>query len=265
MKCKIAICFFLVFSLTVSFAYAGEWVSFKGTSKSGDPFILKGILTKPKGQGPFPAIVMLHGASGIQGIQGSEKHLDIWANRFATWGYVSLLVDSFGPRSKSDISGDPLVISAQKRSQDAHDAKSYLNELSFVNRNQIAISGWSHGGWTVLHAIDDATFIKNRRDPFRAAIAFYPHCDIPLRNLNAPLLILIGELDDWLPAAMCRLWMPSGNTTPETILKVYPEAYHGFDIEGIDISKHGHRILYNRAAAEDAIEQVENFLAKYLK
>jgi len=58
--------------------------------------------------------------------------------------------------------------------------------------------------------------------------------------------------------------MPSGKTTHEIILKVYPQAYHGFDFE-VDTSKEGHRLLYNQAAANDAIEQVRNFLAKYLK
>jgi len=220
MKSKIALSGFLLFLLTASFAQAtGEWITFKGASKSGDPFILKGILTKPKGQGPFPAVVMLHGVSGIE---WSQKYLDKWSKRLADWGYVSLQVDSFGPRGESDISDNPLLIPARYRRQDAHDAKAYLSELSFVNRNQVAIMGWSHGGWAVLYAIDNTLPFQNRGDPFRSAIAFYPHCDIPLDSLDAPLLILAGELDDRGPAERCRQRIPSGETTHEIILKVYP-------------------------------------------
>lgn len=262
MKSKMAISLLLVFFVTASFAYAGEWVTFKAASKSGEAFMLKGILTKPKGDGTFPAVVMMHGASGIEGM---GKYLDIWSQRLAGWGYISLLVDSFGPRGESDISGNPMSMSPQLRAQDAHDAKSYLAGLSFVKRNQIALMGWSHGGWTVLHAIDEATSIQNRGDPFRLAIAFYPYCDVALRGLNAPLLILSGELDDWCPAQMCFLRIPSGKTPHEIILKIYPQAYHCFDYEGIDTSKEGHRLLYNAAAAGDANEQVKNFMVKYMK
>jgi dienelactone hydrolase len=264
MKCKTAISFFLVLFVAASFAYAEEWATFKGSSKTVDSFTLKGILEKPQGQGPFPAVVMLHGCSGIEGM---KKYLDTWAKRLASWGYVSLLVDSFGPRGESDIcTGDrPFLIPPQLRAQDAHDAKSYLTGLPFVNRNQIALMGWSHGGWTTLFAIDETIPIQNRGDPFRCAIAFYPYCSTYLRNLNAPLSILIGELDDWCPAQMCFLRMPSGKTTHEAALKIYPQAYHCFDFEGIDTSKNGHRLLYNPEAAKDAIEQVRNSLAQYLK
>jgi len=160
----------LVFFVTASFAYSGEWVTFKGHSETGDELSLKGILNKPQGQGPFSAVVMLHGCSGIEGITKTRD--DIWAQRLASWGYVSLQVDSFGPRGKSDICASVFLIPPQLRAQDAHDAKSYLAELPFVNRNQIALMGWSHGGWTTLFAIEN-DFIENRGDPFRLAIAHF--------------------------------------------------------------------------------------------
>lgn len=73
MKYKTLFIFLIVFSVTVSLADAGEWVTFKSVSKSA-AFELKGILTKPEGEGPFPAIVMLHGAGGIE---GGGKYLEI--------------------------------------------------------------------------------------------------------------------------------------------------------------------------------------------
>jgi dienelactone hydrolase len=124
--------------------------------------------------------------------------------------------------------------------------------------------GWSHGGWTTISVVD-----QKSEDPFRLAIAFYPYCNRTLIGFNAPLLILIGEKDDWTPAGMCTSRMGSVQTGHEVILKVYPDAYHGFDGEGLDMvaAGHdgGHRMLYNRAAAADAIIQVRTFLAKHLK
>lgn len=263
MKRKIVISFLLAFFVAASFAYAEEWVTFKGSSKTGDPVMLKGILEKPQGQGPFPAVVLLHACKGIEGI--GKRYYDIWAKRLASWGYVSLLVDTHGSRGESDLCGRGSLIPGSVRVQDAYDAKSYLAGFPFVNRNQIALMGWSQGGWTVLFAIDGTIPIQDRGDAFRCAIAFYPYCNNDLRDLNAPLLILIGELDDWTPAQMCDSRMPSGKTTHETILKVYPKTYHCFDFEGIDSTEQGHRLLYNPAAADNAIEQVKKFLGKYAK
>lgn len=178
---------------------------------------------------------------------------------------MSLLVDSFSPRGETDIAGNVFVIPPQTRAQDAHDAKSYPNGLSFVKPNQIAIMGWSHGGWSILCAVNDLINIENRGEPFRLAIAFYPYCDAPLWNLNAPILILAGELDDWCPAKMCQQEMPSEKSKHEAILKIYPEATHCFDFEGIDTTKLGHRLLYNAVATDDAIMQVRNFLIKYIE
>jgi len=254
----------LVIGIMIS-AAAADTVTFKGMSATGGgkPIMLTGNLTKPQGEGPFPAVVMLHGCLGMGWY---EKYFGIWARRIASWGYVSLQVDSFGPRGESDICGADRIstIPTPMRAQDAHDAKSYLAGLPFVDRNQIALMGWSHGGWSVLSAIDETISIQNRGDPFRVAIAFYPYCAVPLRGFNAPLMILIGELDDWTQPELCQLRMPSGKTAHEIILKVYPEAYHCFDFEGLDTYVSGHRLLYNPKATSNAIQQVRKFLAKHL-
>ena len=67
--------------------------------------------------------------------------------------------------------------------------------------------GWSQGGATTLSVID-----QKRDDPFRSAVAIYPYCNRMLFDLNAPLLILIGEKDDWTPDNMCSMRMRSGQT-----------------------------------------------------
>ncbi len=261
MKSKIAFISFLIFYISTSIIYSGEWVAFKSLTKSTG-FELKGILTKPTGQGPFPAVVMLHGAGGIE---SEGKSLDIWAQRIADWGYISLLVDSFTPRGESNITDNVSAISARTRAQDAYDAKSYLNGLPFVKKNQIAIMGWSHGGWSLLRAGDNLMHMEDRGEPFQLGVAFYPYCDISLKNLNTPILILAGELDDWCPVEMCQSGMPSEKGKHEVILKIYTEATHCFDYVGIDKTINGHRLLYNPSATNDAIKQVKKYLGKYLQ
>src|SRR5215510_16543266 len=50
----------------------------------------------------FPAIVLLHGCGGLYTQRGqlTGRHRD-WAQRFAAWGFVALLVDSLGRSAPS--------------------------------------------------------------------------------------------------------------------------------------------------------------------
>lgn len=87
--------------------------------------------------------------------------------------------------------------------------------------------------------------------------------------MNAPLLILIGEVDDWTPASRCVAMMPKGKTYSEVMLKVYPGAFHGFDTLEANYNARGsrgmHHIQYQAEADADSITQVKGFLEKHLK
>lgn len=255
----------LLWVTIASISHSSETVTIKGTgtTSEGNPLMLTGKLKKPAGEGPFPAVICLHGCGGI------SKRDHTWAERLSSWGYVTLQVDSFKPRGQTNICTHPKLIPPEVRAQDAHDGKRFLSELSFVNSEKIGVMGWSHGGSTTLYAVNPKIPIENKGLPFRVAIAFYPFCDLPLTGLDAPLLILSGSYDDWTPPEKCSQMMPSKKSFPEVVLKIYPKAYHGFDSEGVDRyvqgSRSTHRVLYNPSAAEDAIIRVKDFLEKYLK
>lgn len=220
-------------------------IRFKGTGVSSgrEQLILTGKLIRPQGNGPFPAIVLLHTSTGI------GTHDDIWAKRLATWGYVSLQVDSFAPRAVANTVMDRDLVPGPVRAQDAYDAKSYLDGLPFVDRKRIAVIGWSHGGWATLHAV----FSQNPSAPFKAAIAFYPICDVPpLEATRTPLLILTGDRDANMPEDCVLRSAGFKKEHPEVILRIYPGEGHFFD-------------WCDTKAAADAIIQVKDFLAKYLK
>lgn len=242
---------------TVSFQSSAAIAPFGGGTLS-----LAGRLKKPDGVGPFPAVVLLHGCGGI-----SPKRDRRWAERLAGWGYVALQVDSFRPRGLSSVctySGHDATDILRQRVTDAYDAKRYLAGLSFVDRSRIAVMGWSHGGTTTLEML-----FRETDDPFRAAVAFYPRCARMLARLNAPLLILIGEADDWTPAGRCVEKMPKEQAVSEVTLKLYPGAFHGFDVVDANRNVRGsrgmHHIQHHPEAEKDSIIRVEAFLGKYLK
>lgn len=249
MSLQIVIATFMVI-ITVTPAFSSEMVSIKGARQ--DTVIAR--LTKPEGKGTFPAIILLHGAIGF------DQHYEDWAARLASWGYVALLLDGFGSRGLSSLSDPPSTL--------AHDichAKSYLSGLPFVDPQRIGVIGWSQKGSAALATLCVRFSSLQKEHPFRAVVTFYPYCFRALADFDFPLLILIGELDDKCPVTLCMERMPSKRTENEVILKVYPRAFHGFDVVGIDTSYMDHRYRYNPTAAVDSIIQVKTFLAKHLK
>lgn len=254
MKKKIMMSILLPFLVGVTLAYAGESVTFKGASNKSDSFMLKGILTKPQGKGPFPAIVMLPPGKGF--LEGHQK----WMEQFINWGYVALRVETMSSRGLSSVfdSFGLMVIDPRDAAQDAYDAKKYLLGLPFVDGNRIVIIGWAFGGWAVISVVDPTKPFQNRDKPFKAAVSFYPVCDQPLTGFDAPLLILHAELDTWHPVRMCKITKGTKGGH-EITLKIYPGTYMLFDIGGKDQS------AYDPVATVDAIEQTKNFLAKHLK
>jgi dienelactone hydrolase len=224
--------------------------------------MLTGRLKKPSGNGPFPAVVLLHGCGGVQ-----PKRDHRWAERLVSWGYVTLQVDSLKPRGISSVctlAGRESADMLAQRVIDAYDAQHFLAGLPFVNKKRIAVMGWSNGGATTLNAL-----YTKRDDPFHAAIAMYPSCRKSLEDLNAPLLILIGEKDDWTPSERCVSMMPSGKSNFEVTLQVYPDAYHAYDSIGkprevMGSRGNSHHLEHNPVAEQDSIVRVRDFLEKYL-
>src|SRR5690242_8252382 len=150
---------------------------------------LQGLLRRPAGAGPFPAIVLLHSCNG------NWKRLDErWGRQIAPWGYVTLTVDSFGPRGIDSSCGNG---SPADMAFDAYRALDFLVRQHAVDPARVAVLGFSQGGWLALSSVEQGVVEHSSRHKFRAAAAFYPNCRTIQGNLTVPALIMIGELDDW--------------------------------------------------------------------
>lgn len=185
-----------------------------------------------------PAIVLLHGCGGLYTPSGqlTSRHRD-WAQRFAQWGFVTLLVDSLGPRKLGSLCAlkDRPIQPWEERTRDAYAALDYLTSRPDVDPQQVFVMGWSHGGSTVTGVVRANAPGRRTEGPhFKAAIAYYPGCERPLRQQRyqptIPLLIQHGAADDWTSAAPCQTLattLQQQGVAVRTI--VYPEAHHGFD------------------------------------
>lgn len=130
-----------------------------------------------------------------------------------------------------------------ERLEDAFAARRYLSSLAFVDTSRIGLVGWGHGGTTALMAWaqDDRVAAQVGRQnlaasgPFAAVVAYYPYClDMNVRSASAPLLILIGEDDDFCPATLCMSLVPHATKLGrDASIKIYPGATAAFDsLEG---------------------------------
>ena len=208
------------------------------TSADAQRTLISGLLLKPKGERPHSAVIMLHGCSGMLTRSGKlKKRPTFWSRWLAARGYLVLLADSFTPRGLNSICKIKKrpVKPDRERPYDAYGALQYLQSRPDVRPDRIFLMGWSNGAMTLLWTIkaDAPARPAGLSDDFRAAIAFYPGC-VKLSKTGyqakIPVLLQLGEADDWTPAKPCLGLMAAANQKGSAMrADVHPNAYHNFD------------------------------------
>ncbi len=257
---------------------------------SSSPAPLRAFLFRPDGAGRHPAVVMVHGCGGAYGKDGqlNARHA-MWGDYLASQGFMALMLDSFSSRGIKELcttSYRERTLKERDRVGDAYAALVYLRQLPGVDTDRIALLGWSHGAGVTLDAIGHRQHASALAAPdmkFRAAIAFYPGCTSRNEQSDhfhpyAPLLLLIGEADDWTPAAPCKSLVSIVAARGEPMhIVTYPDTFHDFDNPALtrqrvrkDVPNGvnpgvGVTTAPNVQAREDAKQRVKAFLAEHLK
>ncbi len=138
-----------------------------GTSQAGPE--VSGWISKPPGDGPFPAIILAHSCAG------TGRHTDGWAKLLVSWGYLVLAPDSFNPRGTKAVCTTPNVVTPNMRVADIAGALDYLATRPDVVKGKIGIIGHSHGGSTVIRSAQ-SSFALDKRG-LAAGVAYYPGCN----------------------------------------------------------------------------------------
>src|SRR6202795_1487599 len=244
---------------------------------------------KPGGGGPFPAVVMLHDCSGLG--PRSSRAPARWGKLLQDKGYVVLIPDSFSTRGHGDgVCTDPSPgrreVSPDRRVRDVYEALAYARSLAFVDGTRVGVLGGSHGGSTTLATMVDPEGARSGHG-FSAAIALYPGCNARYGDWRpgglgvykplAPLLILVGEKDDWTPAEPCRQLADRSRAAGYPVaVKIYPGAHHSFDndrpvryvetrVNGNAPGGRGATTGGNLEAWADSIREGEGFFASPLQ
>jgi dienelactone hydrolase len=179
-----------------------------------------------------PVVIAFHGCGGI-GTEARPLRLPArerdWAARLAAAGHPVLFPDSFGSRGLPAACGRPdhPAPSATVRKGDAWAAARWAAAQPWAVPGGAVLLGWSHGGSTVV-----AASAQPPAGLVRGAVAFYPGCG-PLTfpagrpAPTVPLLMLLGEADDWTNPAPCRRLAAANPVMVQATS--FPGARHGFD------------------------------------
>ena len=210
---------------------------------------LDGVIARPDGDGPFPGIVVIHEAFGL-----NDNIKDI-AQRFADAGYVALAVDLFSGRNRvicmfrfiGQMQFNPLNNSSI---DSLKAALTYLAGQPEVDSERLGAIGFCLGGsFSTLWACTD-----NR---LKAIAPFYGMSPKPIEAVER-MCPVVGSYpsNDFttshgkkLNAALERYNIPHD-------IKIYQGAKHSF------FNDQGRS--YNAEAAQDSWERIMNFFSEHI-
>lgn len=121
----------------------GATWTYRGTV-GGVSYDLAGVLYKPAGNGPFPAVVLSHGSDGSAAFFAS-----LVAPTMVQWGLVCIAanythatgVPIGSPGTASDVGASPANVLR------AHMTRELLRRLSYVDQSRVAAHGHSMGAY----------------------------------------------------------------------------------------------------------------------
>lgn len=219
--------------------------------KSGEEKV-SGFLVTPEGEGPFPAIVVIHEWWGLNDqIKGEAKKL-------AKEGYVTLAVDLYRGKVTDDPEEAHELLRGLPEDRAARDlvaAVSYLQTLPNVKKDRIGSIGWCMGGgYSLSLAINSPEFA--------GAVIYYGRLVTDkswLKRINAPIIGFFGEEDRGIPVSSVREFEKTMKELGKDVsVYIYPEAGHAFANEERPSS-------YNASVTKDAWEKTLAFFEKHLK
>jgi carboxymethylenebutenolidase len=210
---------------------------------------LEGYLARPEGEGPFPAVVIIHEIFGL-----NENMRDI-AHRFASEGYVALAVDLFAGRNRAvcmfRFLGQQLTNPLNNGSiRDLKAALSFLAEQPDIDGARLGAIGFCMGGgFAIAWACTE--------DRLKAIAPYYASNPRPLEAV-ARLCPVVGSYPtgDFTTSHGQKLDAELDRYNIPHDIKFYPGAKHSFFND--------QRGNYNAAAAKDSWERVMAFFKEHI-
>lgn len=212
-----------------------------------------GLLVTPDGQGPFPAVVVIHEWWGLDGWVKDQ------ARALAKEGYVALAVDLYDGKVATDKdTAHQLMmnLSQDKAVRDLRAAYAFLAAHKAVKKAAIGSIGWCMGGrYSALLAVEEPALA--------AGVIYYgalPTEAATIAKIKAPLLGNFGGDDQGPAPDVVKAFEAAATKAGKSVdFKIYDGAGHAF--ANVNNPWGG----YREAAAKDAWARTVAFLAKHLR
>lgn len=229
-------------------------------SAPGGSRTLRGYLAEPEGTGPFPAVLMIHEAFGLNAI--TVRHAD----RLAAAGYLTLAVDLFsdgGARRCLVATMQSLATGHGRAFTDLARAAAWLRE-SGRTTGRIGVIGFCMGGGFALMLANDgfdAAAVNYGRLPKNPEEALSGAC---------PIVANFGGKDRTLRNAAAKLEAALDGLGVEHDVKEFPAAGHSFlndAEEGPKALRPLFRVMGvgpHPQSAPEAWQRIEDHFAKHL-
>jgi dipeptidyl aminopeptidase/acylaminoacyl peptidase len=214
--------------------------------RSVDGAYVAAAIRKPPGEGPFPAVVIFHGAPGGRGMEQlvgwsrGDHGGPVW-ERFLQEGFVVAVADYRG--GDFNLMNSPSDLPLTTAVDDGIAVIDYVTSLPYVNEDRVSVYGVSLGGNLAmflasrkpnLHAVVAGApapiwFLGVPFDGFREQAA-EPDASIAAANIapiQSPILIQVGTADSLL--GMARILYEQLQTRAKPVrLEIYEHGYHDF-------------------------------------
>jgi len=233
--------YLIAINLLVTHVFGQELISLSSANPFGfkdvitnldnqEPQKVEAILKLPNGDGPFPLVIGVAGS-----LDWGSHHLE-YLEMLRSIGIATLELQSFSSRGVKSTVGSQVEVTTSMMVLDAYKALDKLSTHPKINKDHIAIMGWSLGGGVALFSGWLPLVEKiNPQNKFAAHLSIYPPCIAQPKNpifSDSPMHILIGELDDWVPADACKELAQQARAAGSNIgLTVFPNSHHSFDRE----------------------------------
>ncbi len=217
-------------------------------------------VTIPKGEPPFPLVVMPHGGPFVR----ETVTYDEWAQLLANNGYMVLQPQYRGSRGYGlDFYKSAFIERGQggyKMQDDKDDGALYLVQQGLADRDRLGFFGWSYGGYAALIAAarpdniyqcsiagaavtDNQLQVNFYRNDLRGSsrteqIKFWDESISPIDQadkVNIPLLVVHGSIDQRVPPEHAKRYLKE--------LDKHGIPYQYLELEGAD---HFYDTLYYR-------------------
>lgn len=236
---------------TVSFTderIKGTYVTY--TSPGGTSGQMRGYLVQPKGNGPFPVVLVIHENRGL------NPYIEDVARRAATEGFLALAPDGLFPVGGypgNDDDGRALQakLDQPKLRTDMLNSAKYLKTHA-LSTGKLGVTGFCWGGGTTNWLATAMGADMQAGVPYYGAAA--ETASVP--SIKAPLLVQLAQNDERINAMYPAYEAALKAAGVKYEVFIYPDTQHGFHNNSTP--------RYSEAAAKLSWERTIAFFKKNL-